>query len=62
MALEKPVLSNECNICGCNLDLNSDLELGEIIECSDCGTELEVTSINPLLLIEAPSEGEDWGE
>ncbi|OLS23977.1 MAG: Alpha-aminoadipate carrier protein LysW [Candidatus Heimdallarchaeota archaeon LC_3] len=62
MALEKLVITNECIICGCNLDFNPDLELGEILDCTDCGSELEVTSINPIELTEAPTEGEDWGE
>ncbi|MCD6451993.1 MAG: lysine biosynthesis protein LysW [Acidobacteria bacterium] len=52
----------ECPICGANLSLSDDLMVGELIECPDCGTELEVKSINPLFLAEAPQEEEDWGE
>jgi len=40
--------------------------LGEIIECPDCGTELEVIEINDkegeVVLQKAESEEEDWGE
>jgi alpha-aminoadipate carrier protein LysW len=56
------ILTSECLICGAELTFNSNLELGELLECYDCGTELEVESVSPLILIEAPSEGEDWGE
>lgn len=56
------VAISECLICGASLTFNNALEEGELLECYDCGTELEVSSVNPLVLIEAPSEGEDWGE
>lgn len=35
---------------------------GEIIRCTDCGVELEVTSTDPLRLELAPEVEEDWGE
>ena len=36
---------------------------GEIVVCPDCGAELEVTSVDPLVeLALAPEEEEDWGE
>lgn len=35
---------------------------GEIVVCSDCGTELEVVSEDPFVLNLAPQEEEDWGE
>jgi alpha-aminoadipate/glutamate carrier protein LysW len=35
---------------------------GEIVVCSDCGTELEVVSEEPFVLDLAPQEEEDWGE
>ncbi len=37
-------------------------ELGEILVCPDCGVELEVTSLEPIVLALAPREEEDWGE
>ena len=40
----------------------SDTVEGELIECPDCGVELEVTGTNPFTLEEAPQEEEDWGE
>ena len=35
---------------------------GELLICPDCGTELEVVSLNPPTLAEAPEVQEDWGE
>ncbi len=52
----------ECPICGGEVTLGGDTLQGELIECSDCGTELEVTSIKPFAVAEAPQEEEDWGE
>ena len=51
----------ECPECAFNLTLKSPEE-GELLECSDCGTELEVRSLNPLRIERAPEEKEDWGE
>lgn len=52
----------ECPECGVELNLKSDVEMGEIFECHDCGTELEVKTTNPLKVEKAPKEEEDWGE
>jgi len=52
----------ECIECGNELGLGADIEVGELITCSDCGTDLEVTSLDPLKLELAPEEEEDWGE
>lgn len=52
----------ECPVCAAEIQLPDDTVQGELIECPDCGTELEVTSVNPFALQEAPSEEEDWGE
>ncbi|MBT8485966.1 MAG: lysine biosynthesis protein LysW [Phycisphaerales bacterium] len=52
----------ECPICGAELTLGDDLVAGELLECADCGTELEVESTEPVVVSEAPTEQEDWGE
>ena len=54
--------SSECIICGTELNFNQSLDIGELLECYDCGSELEVQTVSPLVLIEAPSESEDWGQ
>ncbi len=52
----------ECPICGADVELGEDTVQAELIECSECGSELEVTGIEPYSLEEAPQEEEDWGE
>ena len=36
--------------------------VSELIKCRECGTDLEVTGIDPPAVAEAPMEEEDWGE
>jgi len=54
--------SAECPVCGSKIELGTDMVVSELLTCPDCGTELEVAKINPIQLIEAPHEEEDWGE
>jgi alpha-aminoadipate/glutamate carrier protein LysW len=51
----------ECTECAAPLTVAAALP-GEILECGDCGAELEVRSINPLVVALAPEVEEDWGE
>ncbi len=51
-----------CPVCEAELELDVDVELGEIVVCGDCGVELEVTELDPLTVEEAPEVEEDWGE
>ena len=52
----------ECPVCGAEISLPEDTVQGELIECEECGVELEVTGVDPFELSEAPQEEEDWGE
>ncbi len=51
-----------CPECGAQIDLPTDVEVGEILVCPDCGVELEVRGLDPLVLELAPEVEEDWGE
>jgi alpha-aminoadipate/glutamate carrier protein LysW len=51
----------ECPECGADVSADK-VEQGEILNCQDCGVELEVTNVNPIMLQLAPKEEEDWGE
>lgn len=55
-------MTGVCIECEANIDIPEDTEEGEIIECPECGSELEVISIDPVELAPAPEEEEDWGE
>jgi alpha-aminoadipate carrier protein LysW len=51
-----------CPICDYQLSPPSDAQISELISCPDCGCQLEITSLNPFTVSEAPQEEEDWGE
>ena len=51
----------ECIDCGAGISLNNPV-VGEIVDCPDCGLELEVRGVTPLTLEAAPEVAEDWGE
>ena len=51
-----------CPVCEAEVELSEEVVVGELLECADCGTELEVTATDPLKLEEAPEIEEDWGE
>ncbi len=54
------VICAECPVCGIELTLEDDVVPGELKECVECGTELEIESVDPLVVSEAPVEDEGW--
>jgi alpha-aminoadipate/glutamate carrier protein LysW len=52
----------ECLECAADVPLPQDAMQNEIISCPDCGRELEIMSLNPLVVDYAPEVEEDWGE
>jgi alpha-aminoadipate carrier protein LysW len=52
----------ECPVCGASITINIDNVVGELVDCEECGVMLEITSIDPPEIDEAPEEEEDWGE
>ena len=52
----------DCPECGVLIEQKQDMEMGEIIQCNDCGTELEIKNVNAFSVGKAPKEQEDWGE
>ena len=53
---------SECPICGAAVQLQASPLVGELIDCGDCGGQLEVRAAQPLQLTEAPQVAEDWGQ
>lgn len=51
-----------CPECDGAVEPGADAHVHEIVECPECRSELEVISIQPLLLALAPEIEEDWGE
>jgi len=44
------------------VETDSTVVRGELLECVDCGSELEITGTDPVTLEEAPEAEEDWGQ
>jgi len=44
----KFVKSVFCKDCNEPIEINKELEIGEIIECQNCGAEMEVINLEPL--------------
>jgi alpha-aminoadipate carrier protein LysW len=59
---EVRTMAPKCPECDANVALKTDVEKGEIVQCADCGVELEVKEVQPVELALAPKEEEDWGE
>lgn len=53
---------SQCPVCDADLSLGDDILKGELMECDDCGTELEITSVDPVKVEAAPEAEEDWGQ
>lgn len=51
-----------CPVCDGENTIDYLPEIGELLDCSDCGSELEVSSTEPLEVIESDLEAEDWGQ
>ena len=47
---------------GEEIEIPADVEVGEIVDSPATGAELEVLSVDPVTLEEAPELEEDWGE
>lgn len=51
-----------CPTCDALITPPADAVVHELISCADCGTDLEILSLNPLTIDLAPEVEEDWGE
>jgi len=52
-----------CPDCGGRIDIENDVEEGEIVTCPTCGLEFTVKiEIDGISLNQLVIEGEDWGE
>jgi alpha-aminoadipate carrier protein LysW len=58
----KEVKMTKCIECEAEISLPAGLEKGEVIDCPECGVELEVVNAEKGELRVAEVEGEDWGQ
>lgn len=61
MAVQTITTTVECPECFGEIELN-DVMQNEIVQCSECGVDLEIIALEPVTLELAPEEDEDWGE
>lgn len=61
MTVQTVTTAAECPECVGEVDLK-DVMQNEIVQCGECGVDLEVVELEPLTLELAPEEDEDWGE
>ena len=52
----------EYPVCSAQITVVSNTIVGELMECPECGSELEVIELDPLQLAEAPETEEGWGQ
>lgn len=62
LAQGETTMQTECVECGAELMVPEDVMQGEILPCPECGADLEVITVAPLVVELAPTEMEDWGE
>ena len=58
----KTMTTVTCVECGGTVPLPSNVVVSEVVQCPECGADLEVTSIEPPEAQLAPEMEEDWGE
>jgi alpha-aminoadipate/glutamate carrier protein LysW len=54
--------SATCPTCDGPVTVAPSAVVSELIKCRECGTDLEITSVDPPAVAEAPMEEEDWGQ
>jgi alpha-aminoadipate carrier protein LysW len=52
-----------CPECEADVQVDEDVDKGDVVECPDCGTSLEVVGLDPIELdVAMEEEEEDWTE
>jgi alpha-aminoadipate/glutamate carrier protein LysW len=52
----------QCPECSAEVNVDDGLQVNEILQCAECGSELEVMMLAPVGLALAPAVEEDWGQ
>ncbi|HPB56138.1 MAG: Alpha-aminoadipate carrier protein LysW [Candidatus Aminicenantes bacterium ADurb.Bin508] len=51
-----------CPVCESEISLPEDSRVHEVYPCPECRCEMEILSLEPLIVEEAPQVEEDWGQ
>jgi alpha-aminoadipate/glutamate carrier protein LysW len=55
--------NSQCPVCSSDIIIDDDAYEGDLIDCANCGAEIEIISLRPLQLKEiAPDETDDWSD
>lgn len=57
-----PQVTLACPVCSGPVAIDEDAVVHELVDCGECASELEIVSLDPARLEEAPESEEDWGE
>lgn len=60
--LATTMMATECPVCGGEVGFTQETVISELIDCGECASELEVITVDPPRVEEAPEAAEDWGE
>lgn len=60
--MSQPAPAARCPVCDAEVPFGPGVVLSELLRCPECGAELEVRSLDPPEVVEAPTEEEDWGQ
>jgi len=52
----------KCCVCGEKFELETDLEVGDVIDCPACSAELKITKLVPIETEEVTGTWDDYGE
>ncbi len=52
----------QCPDCDAAMELDKDLEKGEVVKCKECSVGLEVISVQPIKVEHLPQMEDDWGQ
>lgn len=59
---QQTIISSECPECDAPVAFTRQPLNGQVVNCTECTAELEVTCRSPIKLELAPEVEEDWGE
>ena len=52
--------NTQCTVCGSDLIVEDGAYEGDLLDCANCGAELEITSLRPLTIDEVKKDDEDF--
>lgn len=51
--------TSKCPTCQSDIVIDDEAFVGDLVDCQNCGTQLEITSLRPTLLAKIENQNED---